>query len=79
MGETEASVAEIRKILDTRKGPGRDQFVDENKEKVKAEEDAEDCLNAMANGEKSVRYGDSIGRVLFESREGETRKVCHVR
>ena len=52
-GET-SSVAEIRKILDTRKGPGRDQFVDENKEKVKAEEDAEDCLNAMANGEKSI-------------------------
>ena len=52
-GET-SSVAEIRKILDTRKGPGRDQFVDESKEKVKAEEDAEDCLNAMANGEKAV-------------------------
>ena len=28
--------------------------MDENKEKVKAEEDAEDCLNAMANGEKSI-------------------------
>jgi len=52
-GET-SSVAEIRKILDTRKGPGRDQFVDESKEKVKAEEDAEDCLNAMANGEKAI-------------------------
>jgi hypothetical protein len=52
-GET-SSVAEIRKILDTRKGPGRDQFVDESKEKAKAEEDAEDCLNAMANGEKAI-------------------------
>jgi len=53
-GET-PSVAGIRKILDTRKGPGRDQFVDESKEKVKVEEDAEDLLNAIANGEMEIK------------------------
>ena len=47
-------MSEIRKILDTRKGSTRDQFVDENKEILNAEEDAEDCLNALANGEKSI-------------------------